>query len=102
MDDIFAASNPKNPFDVVLVERRTPRRYDAHGNLLALHPADPETAIVSGIEELGQPDKELEEVAKENKRSEQQVEKIESADKLQKIDKVEQLVLRTETSPVLD
>lgn len=34
MDQIFARSSKYNPYDVVRVERRTPRRYDRHGHPL--------------------------------------------------------------------
>ncbi|KDN36511.1 sugar transporter STL1 [Tilletiaria anomala UBC 951] len=36
MDEIFARASKTNPFDVVLIERRTPRRYDKHGKPIAL------------------------------------------------------------------
>lgn len=36
MDEIFARSSKINPFDVVLVERATPRRYDKHGRPIGL------------------------------------------------------------------
>lgn len=31
MDEVFAKSSKTNWYDVVLVERRTPRKYDRHG-----------------------------------------------------------------------
>lgn len=37
MDDIFAQSSKRNPYDVVKVEKRTPRKYDRHGHPVTLH-----------------------------------------------------------------
>ncbi|EPQ28798.1 uncharacterized protein PFL1_03601 [Pseudozyma flocculosa PF-1] len=34
ISSIFSVSSKINPFDVVLKERKTPRRYDTHGNLI--------------------------------------------------------------------
>lgn len=36
MDAIFARSNPLNPYDVVKIERETPRRYDKAGRPIAI------------------------------------------------------------------
>lgn len=35
MDGIFAQASMLNPYDVVRIEKNTPRRYDTSGNLLA-------------------------------------------------------------------
>jgi hypothetical protein len=36
MSTIFEKASVWNPYDVVRIERRTPRRYDRHGRLMAL------------------------------------------------------------------
>ena len=46
MSVIFEKSSVWNPYDVVRIEKRTPRRYDLQGNLL-----DPTVQIENGFEE---------------------------------------------------
>lgn len=36
MDDIFSRASKVNPFDVVLIERKTPKRYDSKGRPIGL------------------------------------------------------------------
>lgn len=38
MDEIFAKSNPWNPYDVVRKEKKYPHRYDRHGAALEVDP----------------------------------------------------------------
>ena len=40
MDHIFARASKINPYDVVLIEKRTERRYDHQGKPIALHHHD--------------------------------------------------------------
>lgn len=79
MDDIFSMSSKWNPYDVVRVERLTPRRYDQHGVLLAL--------------EIANPDREAAGTAPE---------KTSSMPDFNQEKKEEGLHLHTETSPVLE
>lgn len=46
MSVIFEKASVWNPYDVVRIEKRTPRRYDLQGNLL-----DPNVQIENGFEE---------------------------------------------------
>lgn len=56
MDAIFEQASKINPYDVVRIERRTPRRYDRHGHPIVLHqPHHDGNLPIEGLGESGSP-----------------------------------------------